>query len=107
MLLLGPRWKVACTILQVVPPGVGATIAGAKNPHSRYLGRGIAQLALVLFGSWPLLIPGAVGLIWAWTDAYRIATQAVPPGAMSRPTPDADPETLPAKRAKKPKENGS
>ena len=57
MLLLGPRLKVACIVLQVFPPGVGAIIAGSKNPHSRYLGRGIAQLALVVFGSWPLIVP--------------------------------------------------
>mgnify|MGYP000194527740 CR=1 FL=1 len=94
MLLLGPRLKITCIVLQVIP-GVGAIVAGAKNPQSRYLGRGIAQFCLVLFGSWPLIIPGAVGVIWAWTDAYRIGRDAMPPGPMSRPTPDADPDTLP------------
>lgn len=88
MLLLGPRLKVVCIILQIVPPGVGAIIAGAKNPHTGWLGRGIAQLVLVVFGSWPLLIPGAIGLIWAWTDAVRIARTSVPPGPMSRPIPE-------------------
>ena len=106
MLLLGPRWKIACIVLQVLP-GVGAIVAGSKNPHSRYLGRGVAQLVLVVFGAWPLIIPGAVGLTWAWFDAYRIGRDARPPGPMSRPTPDADPETLPKpKRLKVRKRTG-
>ena len=93
MLLLGPRLKITCIVLQVIP-GVGAIVAGAKNPQSRYLGRGIAQFCLVLFGSWPLIIPGAVGVIWAWTDAYRIGRDAMPPGPMSRPTPDTQQQSF-------------
>lgn len=87
MLLLGPRWKIACIILQVVPPGLGAIIAGHKNPHTKMRARGIAQLTLVVFGSWPLIIPGAAGLLWAWWDASQIARTAVPPGPLSEPVP--------------------
>ncbi len=105
MLLLGPRLRIACIVLQVFPPGVGAIIAGSKNPHTKYLGRGIAQLVLVLFGSYPLILPGAIGLLWAWYDAIQIGRLSAPPGPMSRPTPDADPATLQAKplKGKKPK----
>ncbi len=94
-LVLSPTWKWVCTVLQIVPlPGVGAIIAGIKNPHSGLTKRGIAQLALVVFGSWPLILPGAAGLIWAIVDAVRIArwSQNTPP--WSFPTRDADPETL-------------
>lgn len=93
-LILRSGLKTTCVVLQVVPiPGVGAIIAGARNPHSRLLGRGISQAVLVVFGSWPLIIPGAIGLVWAIWDATRIA-KAVPPPEWSEPTPDADPETL-------------
>lgn len=93
MLVLGPRMRIVCIVLQVMPPGLGAIIAGAKNPHTRYLKRGIAQMILVVFGSWPLIVPGAIGVVWAWTDAYRIGRDArLPPHV--RPTPDADPDTV-------------
>lgn len=86
MLLLGPRWKVACVTLQVLPlPGLGAVIAGHKNPHTKLRARGIAQLSLVVFGSWPLIIPGAAGVVWAWWDAFVMARTAVAPGPMSQP----------------------
>ncbi len=100
--LLGPRLKPAVVTLQVFPlPGVGAIIAGIRNPHSGLLGRGIAQTALIVFGSYPLLIPGAAGLGWAIVDAIRIGKFAESPAAWSEPTPDADPETVSQTREQK------
>ncbi len=94
-LILGPVLRPVCIVLQVLPlPGVGAIIAGAKNPHSRLLGRGVAQTALVVFGSYPLVIPGALGLIWAIWDAVKIARNSVADVPWAHPTPDADPATL-------------
>lgn len=93
--ILGPGWRRAAVVLQVVPlPGLGAIIAGNRNPHSGLTGRGVAQLALVVFGSYPLLVPGAVGLAWAVYDAVRIGRFARPPGPGSEPTPDEPPETV-------------
>ncbi len=87
-------------MLQLVPlPGVGAIIAGAKNPHSKLIGRGVAQASLVLFGSYPLIIPGVAGLIWAIFDAIAIARRSAGPAPWTQPTPDADPETLTPTRA--------
>jgi hypothetical protein len=72
-LQLSPGARTALGVLNLVPlPGVGAVAAGWRNPHSRLLPRGASQLALVLFGSYPLVIPGAVGLLWAAVDAVRI-----------------------------------
>lgn len=100
-MILTPAWRITCTVLQVLPlPGVGAIIAGAKNPHSRFMGRGITQSCLVVFGSYPLIIPGAIGILWAWWDAVAIA-RTLPPGPLSYPTDDADPETLPKVKAKR------
>lgn len=66
------RWTLfALTLLPL--PGVGAAILGWRNPHTRLLQRGLLQAALVLFGSWPLVVPGAIGLAWAVWDAVRIA----------------------------------
>lgn len=88
--------------LQVVPlPGVGAIIAGIKNPHTPLLKHGIAQLTLIFFGSWPLIVPGAAGLIWAIVDAVAIANHAVNPAAWSAPRADAAPETLDVRREAK------
>ncbi len=93
--ILGRRLKPAVVTLQVVPiPGVGAMVAGARNPHSGLLGRGIAQASLVVFGSYPLLIPGAIGLGWAIWDAVRIGKFAMEAGPLSEPTEDADPSTV-------------
>lgn len=101
-LVLSPAWRIACIVLQVVPvPGVGAIIAGIKNPHSGLRGRGIAQAALVVFGSWPLIIPGAAGLIWAIVDAVRIGRWAEAAPSWSYPTEDADPDTLTPTRAER------
>jgi len=60
-------------ILNLVPfPGAGAIVVGWRNPHTRLLPRGVAQLALVLFGLYPLIVPGVFGLAWAILDAVRI-----------------------------------
>jgi len=92
-LVLGRGWRTACTVLQIVPiPGVGAMIAGWKNPQSGLLPRGSAQALLVVFGSWPLVVPGAVGLAWAVWDAFQIHRGARPPGPLSRPVPGSAPE---------------
>lgn len=66
------RW--ACFALTLFPvPGLGAAFLGWRNPHTRLLRNGLMQAALVLFGSWPLVVPGAAGLAWAIWDAVRIA----------------------------------
>lgn len=105
--LLSPGWKRAAVVLEVFPlPGVGAVVAGVKNPHSGLAGRGLAQLALVLFGSYPLLVPGAVGLAWAVYDAVRIGRFARPPGPRSVPTPDAPPETVSPTRQRRAEREG-
>ncbi len=85
-LLLSNRWRVACTVLNLIPlPGAGAVVAGWRNPHTPLLGHGVAQLVLVLFGSWPLVIPGIAGFIWAAFDAYTIWRDARPAGPSSLP----------------------
>lgn len=94
--------RTTCTVLQIVPvPGIGAIIAGVKNPHSGLTGRGVAQAALVVFGSWPLIVPGAIGLLWAVWDAVRIHRWSAPPGPWSMPTADAPPETVAPTREQK------
>jgi hypothetical protein len=45
---------------------------GWRNPHTRLLRNGFVQALLVVTGSWPLVVPGAVGLAWAIVDAVRI-----------------------------------
>lgn len=85
-ILLSPAWRTACTVLQVAPlPGLGAVLAGRKNPHTGLLGRGLAQMSLVILGSWPLVLPGAAGFLWAAWDAVQIHRRARPPGPMSLP----------------------
>ena len=93
--LLAPRWKPAVVVLQVFPlPGVGAIVAGNRNPHSGLTARGVAQLVLVVFGTYPLLVGGVAGLGWAIYDAVRIGRFARPPGPRSVPTRDAPLETV-------------
>jgi len=77
ILLLPEPWRTLCIVLNIVPvPGVGAIIAGIKNPHSGLLKVGIAQALLVLFGSYPLIFPGAIGFVWACWTSYRMFRDA-------------------------------
>lgn len=73
--LRSPDWlRWTCFALTLLPlPGLGAAVLGWRNPHTRLLGHGLMQMTLVLFGSWPLVVPGAIGLAWAAWDAVRIA----------------------------------
>jgi hypothetical protein len=66
------RWALAA--LNVLPlPGAGAMWAGYRNPHTTLLRNGALQAVLVLFGSYPWILPGAAGFVWACRDAWRIA----------------------------------
>jgi hypothetical protein len=79
-LQLSPGGRTLWALLNVLPlPGLGAMWVGWRNPHSRLLRNGWLQLVLVLFGSWPLLLPGAVGLAWAVWDAVRIGQARLVP----------------------------
>jgi len=71
-LQLRPWQRTALAILNIVPPGVGAIVAGWRNPHTRLLRNGVVQFVLVAFGAWPLVFPGIIGLAWAIWDAVRI-----------------------------------
>lgn len=72
-LRVGPAARRALCALQVLPlPGLGAALLGWRNPHTRLLQHGLMQLTLVVFGSWPLVIPGVAGVVWAVVDAVRI-----------------------------------
>jgi hypothetical protein len=72
-LLLRPWERWACVALNVLPlPGLGALLAGLRNPHTRLLRNGILQLVLVVLGAWPLIVPGVLGFAWAVWDAVRI-----------------------------------
>ncbi len=73
-LMVTPRMRVVYATLNVVPlPGVGALLLGWRNAHTNLRRNGILQLTLVLFGSWPLVVPGVIGILWAAYDAMRIA----------------------------------
>ncbi|MHB1260632.1 MAG: hypothetical protein ACYC2H_02830 [Thermoplasmatota archaeon] len=73
-LLLRPWERTAAAILNVVPlPGLGAILAGWRNAHTTLRRNGALQMALVVFGAWPLIVPGAIGLAWAVWDTVRIA----------------------------------
>ena len=86
-LQLRPGARIAWAILNVVPPGLGAIWVGWRNPHSRLMQRGWLQFVLVVFGSWPLIVPGAIGLGWAIWDAVRIGQADLAPV----PKPDTPP----------------
>lgn len=96
-LLLRPWERAACAALNVVPlPGLGAFLAGWRNAHTTLRRNGALQMALVVLGSWPLVLPGAAGLLWAAWDAVRIAQadlQPLPPrnapAPAEAPTPKA------------------
>lgn len=87
-LQLHPRARFACVLLNVVPlAGLGAIWAGWRNPHSGLRRNGALQATLVLLGSWPLVVPGLAGFVWACWDAGRIARASLlalpPPGTDS------------------------
>jgi hypothetical protein len=72
-LLLRPTGRAILGTLNILPlPGLGALLAGWRNPHSRLVRHGAAQLVLVLLGSYPLIVPGVAGFAWAVWDAIRI-----------------------------------
>lgn len=78
--ILSERWRIVCVALNVLPlPGVGAILAGHWNPHTKLRGKGIAQLLLVVFGSFPLIVPGAIGLVWACYTSFWMHTHARQP----------------------------
>jgi hypothetical protein len=84
-LLLRPweRWTFAA--VNVLPlPGLGAVLAGWRNAHTTLRRNGLMQMALVVFGAWPLIVPGVAGFAWAIWDAVRIAQ------AHLRPLPPRD-----------------
>lgn len=71
-LMLRPWQRLTFAITNVLPiPGVGAMIAGTLNPHTTLRRNGLLQLGLVLL-SYPLIVPGVVGLTWAVVEAIRI-----------------------------------
>ena len=88
-LLLRPweRWTYAA--LNVLPlPGLGALLAGWRNPHTRLVRNGALQMTLVVLGAWPLIVPGAIGLAWAAWDAVRIGqARLLPLPPRDAPTP--------------------
>jgi hypothetical protein len=93
-LLLRPWERVACAALNVAPlPGLGALLAGWRNAHTTLRRNGALQMALVAFGAWPLVVPGAAGLLWAVWDAVRIAQ------ARLKPLPPRDAPMPPPGRA--------
>lgn len=68
-------------------------LAGQRNPHTSLRRNGAFQLLLVLFGAWPLVLPGAAGLGWALWDAWRILqADLVPAPAKDAPSAEASPE---------------
>jgi hypothetical protein len=95
-LLLRPWERTAAAILNVVPlPGLGAVLAGWRNAHTTLRRNGALQMALVVFGAWPLVIPGIIGLTWAVWDTVRIAQAdlaALPPKDAPEPAQAAPPK---------------
>jgi hypothetical protein len=79
-LLLRPRTRTLLAAANVLPlPGLGAVLAGWRNPHTRLRRDGALQMTLVLLGSWPLIVPGAVGFLWAVATAVRMAQAPLAP----------------------------
>ncbi len=85
--MLQAQWRPVWAILNVLPiPGVGAMVVGRRNAHTKLLRNGILQCILFVFGSWPLVVPGAIGLGWAIVDAMRIGQAVlIPPPAKPPP----------------------
>lgn len=104
-LLLRPWERTAAAILNVVPlPGLGALLAGWRNAHTTLRRNGALQMALVVFGAWPLIVPGAIGLAWAVWDAVRIARADLrhPPAQDTAPPAESPPrQAAPPKAARR------
>lgn len=97
-LLLRPWERTAYAVLNVLPlPGLGAVLAGGRNAHTNLRRNGVLQMALVVFGSWPLVVPGAIGLAWAVWTAVRIGQARI-----RMPPADAPPPEQVAPRAPPP-----
>ena len=78
--MVSPRTQAWWAAFNILPlPGVGAAWLGYRNPHTRLLRNGILQATLVVLGSFPLVIPGVIGLLWAIFDAWRIAKARLVP----------------------------
>ncbi len=94
-LVLRPWERTAAAILNVVPlPGLGALLAGWRNAHTTLRRNGGLQMALVVFGAWPLIVPGVIGLAWAIWDTVRIAQahlRRLPPADAPEPPLQAAP----------------
>lgn len=100
-LLLRPWERWVCAVLNVLPlPGAGAIAAGWRNPHTRLVRNGCLQAVLVVFGSWPLIVPGAIGFAWAVWDAVRIGQARIrmPPADAPQPERAAPPPPKAARR---------
>lgn len=95
-LLLRPWERTAAAILNVVPlPGLGAVLAGWRNAHTTLRRNGALQMTLVVFGAWPLVVPGAIGFAWAVWDTVRIARadlRRFPPKDAPMPPASAPPK---------------
>jgi hypothetical protein len=72
--MLRPGGRRTLSILNVLPlPGLGAILVGWRNPHTTLRRNGALQMMLVLLGTWPVIVPGVAGIVWAVWDAVRIA----------------------------------
>lgn len=92
----GPRARTAFACLNVLPlPGLGALLAGWRNPHTDLRRNGALQL-LLLAGAYPWIVPGLAALVWGTYDALRIAkADLVPPEARAAPRVPAEPASAP------------
>lgn len=99
-LVLRPWERTAGAILNVLPlPGAGALAVGWRNAHTTLRRNGALQMALVVLGAWPLVIPGAIGFAWAVWDAVRIAQARIRmPGPAEAPPPEAPKPARPPRR---------
>lgn len=101
-LLLRPWERTLYAALNVLPlPGAGAIVVGWRNPHTSLRRNGLMQLALVLFGAWPLVVPGALGLAWAVWDAVRIGRARIRMPPRDAPGPDQLQAAAPPKAARR------
>lgn len=96
-LLLRPWLRIPLAVLAVVPvPGLGCVVVGHMNPHTGLRRNGWLQMLLVVFGSYPLFVPGAIGLGWAVVDAIRISQAELVPLPPKAPRQTPGPPSPPA-----------